>query len=162
MKRFHIHLRVDSIDENVKFYATLFAREPVILKPDYAKWILDEPQLNFAISNHEAERGINHIGVQFESAQEFEKAQDLLIAKLNNKTDNSAVSQQISQLKTQQTAQNEAKCCYAKSNKHWLLDPQNVAWEFFHSYDVMQEYGFSDTKESICQASTGAEHESKS
>jgi catechol 2,3-dioxygenase-like lactoylglutathione lyase family enzyme len=140
MKRFHVHIRVDDIEKNIAFYSQLFSQKPDKIEQDYAKWIIDDPRLNFAISNHGEERGISHLGVEFENQAEFLALQQhQLRANLEN------------QIFEKQSEQKHANCCYAQSQKHWLLDPQQVPWEIFHTFDKLEEYGFSDTKETIME-----------
>lgn len=135
MKRFHLHIRVDNLAENITFYSTLFSSQPTVVRDDYAKWMLDDPQLNFALSTHGDQTGISHVGIEFDEQQAFE-------AMIHTKSKS---------FTTEQAPQMDAQCCYAQSDKYWLLDPQNVPWEFFHTFDKLDEYGISDTKETIMQ-----------
>lgn len=116
MKRFHVHMHVDDLAKNIAFYSKLFAAEPSRQEADYAKWMLDDPRLNFAISARGAAVGIDHLGFQTDDAAELaalkERARSADIALI----DEGATS-----------------CCYARSEKHWITDPQGVAWEHFHS-----------------------------
>jgi lactoylglutathione lyase len=116
MKRFHVHLHVDNLEKSIGFYSALFAAEPTRLESDYAKWMLDDPRINFAISTRGAATGIDHIGIQTDDAAE------------------------LAELKARGTAagmtlmdEGEATCCYAKSEKYWVTDPQGIAWEHFHT-----------------------------
>lgn len=116
MKRFHIHLSVDNLDKNIQFYSALFASQPTVLKNDYAKWQLDDPKINFAISNRGSEHGVDHLGIQVESADELSALQAQLAAA------DIATEEQLG-----------TTCCYAKSDKYWTKDPQGMAWESFLS-----------------------------
>jgi catechol 2,3-dioxygenase-like lactoylglutathione lyase family enzyme len=116
MKRFHVHLHVDDLDKNIGFYSKLFAAEPARRESDYAKWMLQDPPVNFAISTRGAAAGIDHLGIQADNAEE------------------------LSELKARAEAadlalldEGETTCCYARSDKHWITDPQGVAWEHFHT-----------------------------
>jgi hypothetical protein len=137
MKRFHIHLRVDDLAANIEFYSNLFATQPSVTQPDYAKWMLDDPYINFALSTHGDKTGINHIGIEIEDQASFD-------ALLKSR-------EMTSKSRTQQVPQEDANCCYAQSRKLWLVDPQDTAWEIFHTHDSLETYGKSDTKCSILQ-----------
>jgi hypothetical protein len=116
MKRFHVHLHVDNLTHNVDFYSKLFAAEPARHEADYAKWMLDDPRINFAISTRGKKAGIDHVGLQADNAQELAElaaramAPALLFKHEGNNT-----------------------CCYARSEKHWITDPQGLAWEQFRT-----------------------------
>ncbi|MBO3697423.1 ArsI/CadI family heavy metal resistance metalloenzyme [Roseivirga sp. E12] len=117
MKRLHVNLRVDSIDKSVGFYSALFSANPTVQKPDYAKWMLEDPRVNFSISLTNNEPGIEHLGIQAETEPELSdlyKAIDLAEGTVRPEGD--------------------TVCCYAQSNKSWIKDPQGVEWEIFHTY----------------------------
>ena len=116
MKRFHVHLHVDDIDKSVAFYSRLFAAEPARVESDYAKWMLDDPRINFAISTRGEAAGIDHLGFQVDDASE--------LAELKAR----AASADMALLD-----EGAASCCYARSEKHWVTDPQGIAWEHFHT-----------------------------
>ncbi|MBK9362261.1 MAG: glyoxalase/bleomycin resistance/dioxygenase family protein [Rubrivivax sp.] len=116
MKRFHVHLHVDDLARSIGFYSKLFAAQPTRVEADYAKWMLDDPRLNFAISTRGAQAGIDHLGVQVDDAAE--------LAELKVR----AEAADLALLDEGQTT-----CCYARSDKHWLTDPQGIAWEQFHT-----------------------------
>ncbi len=116
MKRMHLHLGVKNIAESVRFYSALFGADPVKLKPDYAKWMLEDPRINFAISTRAANIGVDHLGIQVDSADELD-----------------ALRAQINQANIAMHGDGEATCCYAKSEKSWLEDPNGVAWEAYHT-----------------------------
>lgn len=124
MKRFHIHIAVDDLEQNIRFYSALFQTEPTILETDYAKWMLDDPRINFAVSNRGRKAGLDHLGLQVESDQELE-----------------AVKQGLSAAALPVTAQKQAACCYAQSDKYWSIDPQRIAWEAFHSLNAIPMFG---------------------
>jgi catechol 2,3-dioxygenase-like lactoylglutathione lyase family enzyme len=120
MKRLHVHVGVEDLDQSIRFYSTLFAAEPSVVKPDYAKWMLEDPRVNFAISagNHAA-KGIEHLGIQVESQEELADVYGRLKAADRPVLEEGATT-----------------CCYAKSEKSWIADPQGVVWEaFFTSGD---------------------------
>ena len=124
MKRFHVHVSVRDLPESVCFYSSLFGTPPVVEKPDYAKWMLDDPRINFAISQRGRTAGINHLGFQVDSDDELKALRKQVAA-----TD-------ISTLDQEKTA-----CCYAKSDKYWVEDPQGIAWETFHTLGGMPIFG---------------------
>lgn len=116
MKRFHVHVHVENLAQAVAFYSKLFAAEPIRLEGDYAKWTLDDPRINFAISMRGGKPGVDHLGFQADSAEE--------LAELKAR----AQAADMALLDEGQTT-----CCYARSEKYWLTDPQGLAWEHFHT-----------------------------
>ena len=116
MSRFHIHISVSDLDESIRFYSAVFGAQPTVAKPDYAKWQLESPAVNFAISTHGVAQGVDHLGIQADSAEEL-----------------AAIEHRLSDAGLATEAQLGATCCYAKSDKHWTVDPQGIAWEAFHS-----------------------------
>jgi hypothetical protein len=116
MKRFHVHLHVNDLSHSVAFYSKLFAAEPARLESDYAKWMLDDPRINFAISTRSATAGVDHLGFQTDDPAE--------LAELKARAQAADLSLADS---------GETSCCYARSEKHWITDPQGVAWEHFHT-----------------------------
>ena len=116
MKRFHVHVSVPDLDASIRFYSTLFGTEPAVVKSDYAKWMLEDPRVNFAISKRGGKTGINHLGLQTDSDAELE-----------------ALNGQLQQADLATHAEKEAACCYARSNKYWVTDPASIAWETFHT-----------------------------
>lgn len=126
MKRLHVHVGVDDLDSSVRFYATLFGSGPAVVKPDYAKWMLDDPLVNFAISAGNAHKGIEHLGIQVDSAGELQEVYDRLKAADRPMLDEGATT-----------------CCYAKSEKSWISDPQGVVWEAFFTSGDSTVYGDS-------------------
>jgi len=124
MKRFHVHVAVHDLEQSIRFYSALFGAEPAVKKPDYAKWMLEDPRVNFAISNRRAKAGIDHLGLQAENGVELEE-----------------IGTRLAQADVSTTAQKGANCCYAKSDKYWTVDPQGIAWESFHTLDSVPLYG---------------------
>jgi catechol 2,3-dioxygenase-like lactoylglutathione lyase family enzyme len=126
MKRFHIHVHVDDLATSIAFYSKLFAAEPARVEADYAKWMLDDPRVNFAISTRGTKAGVDHLGFQVDDAAELAE-----LAKRAETADMALLDQ------------GETTCCYARSDKHWVLDPQGIAWEHFHTLDGVPVYGDS-------------------
>ena len=124
MKRLHVHVAVDDLTQSVRFYSTLFAAEPSVLKDDYAKWMLDDPRVNFAISQRRGTVGLSHLGVQVENEAELAEVYGRLQKAERPILDEGAVT-----------------CCYAKSEKQWIADPQGVAWETFLTRGESTVYG---------------------
>jgi hypothetical protein len=124
MKRLHVHVSVDDLSQAVKFYSTLFAAQPTVTKSDYAKWMLDDPRVNFAISMRGAQPGLNHLGIQVESQEELHEVYDRLRA---------ADAPMIEQGQTQ--------CCYHRSEKAWIDDPAGISWEAFYTTGEATVYG---------------------
>jgi len=116
MKRFHVHVSVVDLDQSIRFYSTLFGTDPVVVKSDYAKWMLDDPRVNFAISRRNAAPGINHLGLQTDSDEELE-----------------TLHGQLQRADVAAHAEKNVGCCYATSNKYWVTDPTGIAWETFHT-----------------------------
>jgi hypothetical protein len=143
MKRFHVHVAVENLDQSVKFYSTLFASEPTTLKPDYAKWMLEDPRVNFAISQRGAEPGIEHLGIQVENELELNE----VYARLN-KAERPVIEEKAT------------TCCYANSDKQWIADPTGISWETFLTHGEATMYGGglaatpADKTESACCAPT--------
>ena len=124
MKRFHVHVAVSDLNQSIRFYSTLFAAEPTVLKEDYAKWQLDDPRVNFAISTRATKVGVDHLGIQAENGDDLEN-----------------LGSRLAQADVAITDQKGASCCYAKSDKYWTLDPQGIAWESFHTLESAPVYG---------------------
>lgn len=116
MKRFHVHVGVADLDESIRFYSSLFGAPPTVRKPDYAKWMVDDPRVNFAISQRGDHIGVNHLGLQVDSAAELADLRTRFAAAGATVED-----------------EPDASCCYAKSDKHWVADPQGIAWEGYHT-----------------------------
>ena len=139
MKRFHVHIAVESLDQSIKFYSTLFASEPAVIKPDYAKWMLEDPRVNFAVSQRGANPGIEHLGIQVE-----------------NETELSEVYARLSKAERPIVEEKATTCCYALSDKQWIADPQGISWETFLTHSEATVYGGglaatpADSKEAAC------------
>jgi catechol 2,3-dioxygenase-like lactoylglutathione lyase family enzyme len=127
LKRLHVHVGVADLDQSVSFYSTLFGSEPTVVKSDYAKWMLDDPRVNFAISSGQhAVKGIEHLGIQVESAGELDEVYGRLKAADRPVLEEGATT-----------------CCYAKSEKSWIADPDGIVWEAFLTNGEATVYGDS-------------------
>lgn len=124
MKRFHVHISVENLEESVAFYSGMFGESPVVRKEDYAKWMLDDPKINLAISRRGLKSGLDHLGVQVESEEE--------LADVNRRLENAGLPV---------AEQTGASCCYARSDKYWTVDPQGIAWEAFHTLSGIPVFG---------------------
>ncbi len=129
MKRFHINISVADLKLSTDFYNTLFGVKPTLLKDDYAKWMLEDPRINFVITESAESKGVNHIGLQADSMEELEVIQSRL-QEADERTFN----------------QPDAECCYARSSKTWVHDPDNVAWETFVTHEQISHFGNDDTR----------------
>jgi hypothetical protein len=152
MKRFHVHVSVDDLAQSIRFYSTLFATEPSVVKPDYAKWMLEDPRVNFAISTSGGDQtgrleigdrtgrhsGISHLGIQVEDEGELAEVYD-----------------RLSRAERPVIEEKGAVCCYAKSDKQWVADPQGVAWETFLTHEQATVYGNSRSLSKLGEASGG-------
>src|SRR5918992_2298757 len=127
MKRFHVHVGVHDLTKSFRFYSTLFGPQPAVLKKDYAKWQLDDPRVNFAISTRSGKAGVDHLGIQAENGEELDE-----------------LGSRLAQADVAITQQKGASCCYAKSDKYWTLDPQGIAWESFHTMESALTYAGRD------------------
>jgi catechol 2,3-dioxygenase-like lactoylglutathione lyase family enzyme len=124
MRRFHVNVSVEDIAEGIRFYTALLAAEPIVRKDDYAKWMLEDPRINFAISQCGYRIGVNHLGFQVDSAGEL-----------------TAMRAQLTRADQALVEQVGAACCYAKSDKYWITDRTGIAWETFHTLDAIPIYG---------------------
>ncbi|HET9646338.1 MAG TPA: ArsI/CadI family heavy metal resistance metalloenzyme [Burkholderiaceae bacterium] len=129
MKRFHVHLHVEDLPASIAFYSKLFASEPIRVESDYAKWMLDDPRINFAISNRGGKPGIDHLGLQTDTEEE------LVELKARAQAANMTLLDE-----------GETTCCYARSDKYWLADPQGVAWEQFHTLNTIPTFSEAKTQ----------------
>ena len=124
MKRLHINLSVSDLDASIRFYSTLFATDPTVLKADYAKWMLDDPRVNFSLSHCGRTAGIDHLGIQAEDETELAE-----------------VFERLEAAGAQVLDEGETTCCYARSTKKWISDPQGVSWETFLTHGASETYG---------------------
>lgn len=138
MKRLHVHVGVNDLDQSIRFYSTLFGADPTVTKLDYAKWMLEDPRVNFAISagNH-ARKGIEHLGIQVESGDELGEVYGRLKA-----ADRPVLEE------------GQTTCCYAKSEKSWITDPDGVIWEAFFTNGEATVYGDSPSLDTISVSET--------
>jgi catechol 2,3-dioxygenase-like lactoylglutathione lyase family enzyme len=136
MKRLHVHVAVDDLPQSIRFYSTLFAAEPTVRKDDYAKWMLDDPRVNFAISKRGQAAGVEHLGIQVENETELAEVYDRLTRAERPIVEEKATT-----------------CCYAKSDKQWIADPQGVAWETFLTHGESTVYGQGGALEKLNAAS---------
>ena len=127
MKRLHVHVSVDDLVQSIQFYSTLFAAEPTVTKSDYAKWMLDDPRVNFAISKRGAETGVRHLGIQVEDREEL-----------------ADVYARLQRADRPVLEEGATTCCYAKSEKSWIEDPQGVKWETFLTVGQSTTYGVNE------------------
>jgi catechol 2,3-dioxygenase-like lactoylglutathione lyase family enzyme len=126
MKRLHVHVGVADLDKSIAFYSTLFGEQPTVVKDDYAKWMLEDPRVNFAISSGNPHKGIEHLGIQVEETAELADVYERLKA-----ADRPVLEE------------GRTTCCYAKSEKSWIADPDGVLWEAFHTTGDSTVYGDS-------------------
>src|ERR1700716_1410062 len=124
MKRLHIHMAVESLPQSIGFYSALFAAQPTVIKTDYAKWLFDDPQVNFAISTRGRQPGLDHLGIQVETSDELQE-----------------VYARLHQAGGDIIEQGATVCCYAKSEKSWIDDPAGIAWETFLTSGESTDYG---------------------
>lgn len=140
MKRLHVHVGVTDLAQSIAFYSTLFGAPPSVRHDDYAKWMLDDPRVNFAISHGKAAIGIEHLGIQAETPEELAE----LTARVT------AADRPV-------LVEGETNCCYARSEKSWTSDPQGVVWEAFHTMEQARTYGTSPALNTLTEpaAATG-------
>jgi len=138
MKRFHVHAHVENLQASIAFYSKLFGAEPTRVESDYAKWMIEDPRINFAISTRGGKPGVDHLGIQTDTAEELAelkaRAEAADMALLN---------------------EGETTCCYARSEKHWVTDPQGIAWEHYHTLSdipVFSEGAKTASEASACCA----------
>ncbi len=134
MKRFHVHMHVNDLPRNIAFYSAMFNQPPARTEGDYAKWMLEDPPVNFAISTRGDKPGVDHLGIQVGNAEELNALKD------------NATRADMALLD-----EGETTCCYARSDKYWVTDPQGMAWEQFHTLDSIPV--FSQPKPAATQAS---------
>ena len=124
MKRFHVHVAVDDLAASTRFYAGLFGASPTVARPDYAKWMLDDPRVNFAISVRGRAAGLDHLGLQVDGVEEL-----------------GAVHARLEAAGEAVREKGTAECCYARSDKGWVTDPQGISWETFFTHGEATVYG---------------------
>jgi catechol 2,3-dioxygenase-like lactoylglutathione lyase family enzyme len=137
MKRFHVHVSVEDLAKSIRFYSAVFGAAPSVEKGDYAKWMLDDPRINFAISRRGEKPGVNHLGLQVDEAGELD-----------------ALRRQVASAEIAADDEPAAECCYALSDKYWIEDPQGIAWETFHTLGDIPVFGkdHSQTASASCCA----------
>ena len=128
MKRLHVSLAVSDLDRSIDFYTTLFGTAPTVRRPGYAKWMLEDPRVNFVLDDCGRDPGINHLGIQVESDSEL-----------------AGITERLARAEAPLLEERAAECCYARSDKSWSLDPQGVPWETFRTHGAIDHYG-DDTK----------------
>lgn len=124
MRRFHVHVHVAELDPSVRFYSSLFGEQPTVVKADYAKWMLQDPRVNFAISSGAIKPEIDHLGFQVESDEEL-----------------ATIAERLDSAGQLVVRQENATCCYASGNKRWVDDPSGISWETFHTFGESTVYG---------------------
>jgi catechol 2,3-dioxygenase-like lactoylglutathione lyase family enzyme len=139
MKRLHVHVAVRDLDASVRFYSQLFAADPVVRKSDYAKWMLEDPRVNFAISRRDGKPGVQHLGIQVENQAELAQ-----------------VYERLRRAERPVIEEGETICCYARSEKSWTDDPQGVQWETFLTTGDSTVYGTDEIRPKVERARKGA------
>ena len=139
MKRLHVHVSVKDLDASVRFYSQLFAADPIVQKPDYAKWMLDDPRVNFAISQRDGRPGVQHLGIQVEDRAELTE-----------------VYERLRGAERPVIEEGETTCCYAHSEKSWVDDPQGVQWETFLTTGESTVYGTDEIRAKSQKAAEAA------
>ena len=134
MKRMHLHIAVADLPQSIAFYSTLFGAQPTVAKPDYAKWMLDDPRVNFAISARGETPGLDHIGIQAESEAELAE-----------------IKARLDQAELETLTEAGTVCCYAKSDKHWVQDPAGIAWETYRTLESAPTFNDSQTSSDASQ-----------
>ena len=138
MNHLHVHLKVDDLDLSVGFYTALFGREPDKLEKDYAKWMLEDPRANIAISSRGGARGVDHVGLQTDTREDLE-----------------IIAGRLKEAGVETLEEPEATCCYARSNKYWAQSPEGAKWELYHTFGDSETFGASPAPEAIKNAAAG-------
>lgn len=138
MNRLHVHLKVKDLGQSVAFYSALFGKDPDKLEADYAKWMLDDPRANIAISTRGEKVGVDHVGLQTEAREELD-----------------AIASRLKAAGVGALEEPDATCCYARSNKYWTQSPDGAKWELYHTFSDSKTFGASPPRDSIA-ASAGA------
>lgn len=144
MKRFHIHVGVTDLEKSVQFYSTLFGQKPIKLKGDYAKWMLDDPRVNFAISTRTNEKGVDHLGIQVDENSELEE-----------------ITERLKKADLEVFGEGETTCCYAESKKAWVQDPSGIAWETYRTMGDAELFNAKSESEEKYESSCCATDESE-
>ena len=139
MKRLHVHVAVEDLGKSISFYSTLFGAEPSVLKNDYAKWMLEDPRVNFAISDRASVKGVDHLGIQVESGEELAELATRLKAA-------GEVTRDLE----------DTTCCYARSDKAWVNDPTGIRWETFHTHGEATTFGEDEPAAALAGAPKAA------
>jgi hypothetical protein len=134
MKRFHVHIAVNDFAASIRFYSAVFDAQPSVVKSDYAKWMVEDPRINFAISTRGKKAGVNHLGIQVESEAEL-----------------AALRVQTARAEIAAIDEPGAACCYARSNKYWITDPQGIAWETYQTLGSVPVYGEDTVPDHVAQ-----------
>ncbi len=137
MKRLHLHVGVENLDQSIGFYSALFGADPIKVKTDYAKWLLDDPSINFAISTRADSQGLNHLGIQVDQESEL-----------------ASIRERFKQADIKTFEEGETVCCYARSDKSWVQDPAGIAWEAYQTMEDVQMFGETLNAEKVQQGST--------
>ncbi len=138
MKRFHIHVGVKDLNNSVQFYSTLFGQQPTKLKEDYAKWMLEDPKINFAISTRVSSEGVDHLGIQVEEGTELTE-----------------ITERLKKADLGVYGEGETTCCYAESNKAWVKDPSGIAWEAYQTMADAQVFSEKPKANACCAPKIG-------
>ncbi|MGB5948726.1 MAG: ArsI/CadI family heavy metal resistance metalloenzyme [Parvibaculum sp.] len=139
MKRLHVSFGVADLEKSVAFYSTLFGEEPTVRRPGYAKWMLEDPRVNFVVETISGDRGFGHAGIQVDNADELEPIFD-----------------RLKEAEAPYLPEGVTTCCYAKSEKSWTADPDGVRWEAFFTHHVMEEFGTGPELETIATETASA------
>jgi catechol-2,3-dioxygenase len=135
MKRLHLHVGVNNLEESIRFYTSLFNSEPTKIKTDYAKWMLEDPYINFAISTRIGKVGLDHLGIQVDDQEQLD-----------------VIRKQLSSANISTHSDGDTTCCYARSEKSWVEDPNGIAWEAYHSMEDIQMFGEAESNSKACCA----------
>jgi catechol 2,3-dioxygenase-like lactoylglutathione lyase family enzyme len=139
MKRFHVHVNVHDLDASIRFYSNLFDAAPAVVKSDYAKWMLDDPRVNFAISTRDRAAGVDHLGLQAEDGAELAE-----------------IGRRLAAADAVTLAESATTCCYARSDKYWAEDPQGLRWETFHTFGEATTYYAPEGAGAVTEEARGA------
>ncbi len=135
MKRIHIHVGVESLEQSIRFYNALFDKQPAKTEADYAKWMLEDPRINFAISTRAGSNGVDHLGIQVDEEDELQN-----------------IRENLNQADIDTFDDGETVCCYARSEKSWVKDPSGVAWETYRTMADVQLFKAADVESGCCAA----------